>query len=543
MSKPKGRLSRNYRIMWNQDHGQESAYDPPISPEKLAQGQFGFVEGTPVDAYVCDIGPSCGYAVSYPTKVKNLEFLVDRFNDPDVLIGSTQMWRHGENLRRLWEAGVDPLKLKLNEAKRLGVDFWFRLNMNDWHHVDGEGKNWRLMGSKFFAEHPEYWIGDDGVDTAWPKATQQGIKYFQNFAFEEVRCLRLDITAEACQRYDVDGFHYDFMRCPGYFKYKEVEDNLVVMTQFIRDTRTILDEIGTKKNKQIGLCVRVPNTVAGARKLGLDVKTWIEEDLVDIVVPSTFFSADTQEDVSEWVELARNSPVRINPAIEEAYNAGYTGGVVRCFYSPPVMLPLTHEMANAIAARHWSKGVDGLYLFNWYGTVNSYNYDNRPALDDIGNPLRLKYKNKRYTVMRTDESFPNCLPHPRQLPVTLDATAKTIKLDIADDLSESVDRVKKVCLQVYLVNMTVEDEIELKFNGQVLECLNLLRPGEYDALSRHWYDYDVPSRLVQFGDNDISVYVIKRNKRLEKELSIEITDLELKIEYNYPNGCWEGLRC
>ena len=269
---------------------------------------------------------------------------------------------------------------------------------------------------------------------------------------------------------------------------------------------------------------------------------WVKEDLVDIVVPSTFFSADMQEDMSEWVELTHNTPVRINPAIEEAYTAGYTGGVVRCFYTPPVMLPLTHEMINAIAAKHWSKGVDGLYVFNWFCTVNSYNYDNRPALDDMGNPLRLKYKNKRYVVMRTNYSFPNCLPHPYQIPVTLDAKPKTITLDIADDLTEAGDRVKNVCLHAYMTNLTIEDKIELRLNGKRLECLNPLQPGAYDPLSRHWQDYQILPSVLRCGNNEISVCTVKRNKRLEKELSIELTDLELTIEYDYPNGRWDGLR-
>ena len=133
-------------------------------------------------------------------------------------------------------------------------------------------------------------------------------------------------------------------------------------------------------------------------------------------MPSTFFNADLEENVREWADLTRHTPVWINPAIEEAYSAGHTEGITRCFYNPPVMLPLTLEMIHAIAARHWRNGADGLYVFNWFGTAPSYDDDNRAAVDNIGDPLRLKYKNKRYVVMRTDGSFPNCLPHPRQIP-------------------------------------------------------------------------------------------------------------------------------
>ena len=94
---------------------------------------------------------------------------------------------------------------------------------------------------------------------------------FQDFTHPEVRQLRLNVAEEVSERYDVVGFEYDFMRCPGYFKYGEEEANTPLMTQLIRDTRSMLDRIGEKKGKVLGLSVRVPNTIEGALRLGLDV--------------------------------------------------------------------------------------------------------------------------------------------------------------------------------------------------------------------------------------------------------------------------------
>jgi hypothetical protein len=535
-AKPSGRLSRIYRIMWDQNGGHEGSYNLPMNPEKVAQAHFGYFEGTPVDAFVFAIGPCCGYTVDYPTKVSGMEFIVERFRS-GAKVGTVSMWRYAENLRLLWEAGYDPLQIKIDEARRIGVDFWFRLSMNDWHHADQEGKVINLMGSRFYAEHPEYRLGDDGVDPSLPEYLRSSVVHFQDFAHEEVRRLRLDTAVEACERYDVVGFEYDFMRCPGYFKYDQVKNNLPIMTQFIRDTRTALDNIGKKKGRPIGLSVRVPNTIAGSRRLGLDVPKWVEEDLVDIIVPSTFFAADLEEDVREWVELTRHTSVRVNPAIEEAYIAGHTGGVTRCFYNPPAYLPLSLEMIHAIAARHWKNGADGLYVFNWFGTANTYDYDNRAALDNIGNPLRLKYKNKRYVVMRTDESFPNCLPHPRQIPAQVGIEPLNIKVAVADDLAEAKSRVCSVRIHVHLTNLTIVDKLEVKLNGEVLPCTNPMQPGAYTR-DTVWQNFDVPPNLVRCGDNEVSLRLIERNKRLADELSVEVLDLELAIEYGYPNGPW-----
>ncbi len=537
MSKPAGRLGRNYRVMWDQNSGMECYYNPPMTPEKVAQAHVGFFEGAPVDAYVCALGANAGYSVGYPTKVKNMECYFDRLDDPEVKIGDVQHWRHAVNLKTLFDAGIDPLQVVLDECKRIEVDFWGRLSMNDWHHSNEEGEGVNLMGSRF-AERAELFIGKDGVDPDWPEFIRETTAVFQDFAHDEVRQLRMDVAAEFCERYDADGFLYDFMRCPGLFKYKEIENNRPLLTGLIRDTRTAFDEIAKKRGRPIGLAVRVPNTISGARNLGCDVPAWIAEDLVDIVIPSTFFHADLEEDISEWADLARNTPVRIIPAFEEGYACGHTGGITRGFYHPPIMLPLTVDMIQAIAARHWKNGADGMYVFNWFSTGHTFDFDNRPALDTMANPLRLKYLNKRYVMMRTDASFPNCLPHPRQIPVKLTEDPVTVTINVADDLKEAGERVKRVQLHVHLSNLRVIDRLEVAVNGQDLACTNPMKPGAYNTKRTAWQNYDLAVDQVTCGDNEVSLRIVGRDSRLARQLPVAVEDIELAIEYDYPDGPW-----
>ncbi len=533
-TKPPGRLTRNYRLLWDQNHGQEGFYNPPLAAETEAQAHLGFFEGTPVDAYVCALGPDCGYTVAYPTKVKGMEFIVDRLNQ-GAKVGNVRIWSLAENLRRLWAQGIDPLEVQVKEARRLGIDFWFRLSMNDWHHADHEGNVYRLMGSQFYIDHPEYRIGKEGVK-GWPERVAQALQPLQNYAHSQVRQLRLDIMAESCERYDADGFLFDFMRVPGYFPFGEEEKHLPLMTEFIRQARAILDRIGTRKGKPIGLAVRVPNTIRGARRLGMDVPAWVKEHLIDILIPSTFFAADLEEDLREWAALTRNTPVRLHPAIEEGYRAGHTGGVRTLSYHPPVMLPLTYDMIRALAARHWSDGADGLYLFNWFGTIVAYDYDPRRVLDDIGDSRRLQYKNKRYVLMRTDESFTNCMPSPRQIPARLTAQPLALRMRVADDVVAAGARVEALTLHTHLANLTIVDKVEVRLNGHRLQCENPLVPGAYNACLTQWQNYAVPAGVVRAGDNEIVFEWVERNQRLAAELPVEVADVELAIRYRYPNG-------
>ena len=39
--------------------------------------------------------------------------------------------------------------------------------------------------------------------------------------------------------------------------------------------------------------------------------------------------------------------------------------------------------------------------------------------------------------------------------------------------------------------------------------------------------------------NEITLRMVKRNERLAEEFPIDIADLELFVEYDYPDGAWE----
>ena len=535
--KTRGRLGRRYRVMWDQNSGQEMYYNPPIDAERIAQGHFGFFEGRPVDAYVGAMGSNAGFTVGWPTKVKNAEFIVERMQRGGR-VGDVKLWRHAENLRLAWEAGIDPEEVKIAEARRIGVDFWFRLAMNDWHHWGASNEETNLWSADFFVEHPEYLIGEEGAH-GWPENLWKVLRYFQDFAHEEVRRLRHDLAVEACERYDLDGFLFDFMRCPGYFKKGEEEAGAVLMSDLVRETRSAFERIERDRGRPLGFAVRVPNTIAGSEGLGLDVRNWVKEGLVDLVVPSCFFGQDTEEDITEWVDLVGDTDVLLYPAIEEGYLAGHSGSFQRWYLKPPIMAPLTVEMIRAIAGRHLSKGADGLYVFNFFGTAPTYDYDNREALDDIAGELRLAHKDKTYVVMRSNESFPNCLETRRQIPATLTAEPLEIWIEVADDLTAVRSRLEAVRLRVHVENLTVYDELEVTLNDEVLTCANPMRPGAYTVYPQTpWFIYDLMDHLPARDYNRFTLRMAKRNERLAGEIAVTVEDVELEVRYEYPNGAW-----
>ena len=544
MSKPKGRLDRTYRVMWDQNHPYQSHYNPPMQPETVAQAHLGFLAGTPVDANVCALGPDAGYVTAFKSQRTQMEFLVERY-DKGAALGDVRYWRHAESLKQSWAQGIDPLEVQARESARLGIDHWFRLSMNDWHHFDADsGSVYRLGGSEFYEGRRDLLIGEEGA-AGWVDNPElrHVLPWMQDFAHDEVRALRRDIALEVCERYDCAGFLFDFLRVPAFFRCGEERQNAALMTKMIRETREGLDEIARAKGRPLGLAVRVPPTVDGTSRMGLDVDAWIADHLVDVVVTSPFFAQDTEHDAAEWVSLGGSSPVMIMAGIEEGYLAGHSDGFNRWFYNPPVMTPLSLEMIRAVAARHHDRGVDGLYVFNWFATALTFDYDNISALDDIADPERLRYMDKRYLLMRSHTSFPNCLDVDRQIPVEVTETPLTLTFDVVDDVTTDPELIRSVRLLLHVDNLTVADELEVRVNGVDAELVNPMEPGVMQGTvgGRYgtvWQIFDLQDCPPRVGDNTVTVRARQRNQRTAGEISLTIEDAEIEINYEYPSGAW-----
>jgi len=81
----------------------------------------------------------------------------------------------------------------------------------------------------------------------------------------------------------VDAVMVDFTVYPPHFE----EPDPAIGTQFIRDVRAMLDEVGQAQDREIELIVELP--CRNALQMGLDWRTWMREGLIDLYVPSAYF--------------------------------------------------------------------------------------------------------------------------------------------------------------------------------------------------------------------------------------------------------------
>jgi len=271
-------------------------------------------------------------------------------------------------MRKLRESTTDPLTLTIEACRKRGVPIVasYRMNAEDFYHGT-------TLMSDFERAHPEWKIsGANCLDPAVP----------------EVYAHRTDIFREVAQRYDIDGIEFDFRRwC---HMVSDPLRNHAVLTRMVRETRQMLDETARRKGRpKMLLGARVgpsldsePSpfifpgifypekpTNASCKELGLDVKTWIAEGLVDYLCPALFLASLPGLPLThEFVGLTKGKGIGIYPTLWPlaAWMHGVCERTVTLNADDQRALALYKDDLCDAALRMYEAGADGISTFNWY---------------------------------------------------------------------------------------------------------------------------------------------------------------------------------
>ena len=291
--------------------------------------------------------------------------------------------RQAARMKGLLDANTDVLRITIEECRKRGVLVVASYRMNAEDFYGGE-----LDLYDFGRAHKDLRIpGANCLDPAHP----------------EVFDHRMAIFREVAENYDIDGLEFDFKRW-----HRMISDparNHTVLTRMVRETRDMLDGVAQRKGRQrLLLGVRVaaaldtspskeafpgmvhPQSNPSCTGQGTDVKTWIEEGLVDYVCPSMFWPRlPGLPRTREFVELARGTSVGVYPTV---------------FPLPAWAEDAENPIPDSIEARRrhrdeilgaaltcFRDGADGISTFNW----NRDNPDSplnrdRKYVEDYGRP-------------------------------------------------------------------------------------------------------------------------------------------------------------
>ena len=507
---------RRRRIIFNSDAGDTDPRELKVAePERyLASRKTGLV-GSSVDSIFYSTDQGFSYYAHY-SEVSDIAFSANPV------------------IRELIDQGLDPLQITVEFCRSHDIEIFWSFRTNDPHD------SWTEQGplSRFKKEHPEYLF----ATREKPAPATVGLWTGVDYALPEVREHVFAILQDICSRYDLDGIEWDFFRMLTNFKSlawgKPVSDEeRQAMTELLRRVRTMTDEIAEKRQRPMLIAARVPDSVGYADALGLDLITWLKQDLIDIMVVGGYFWLQRWE---RSVELGHEYGIPVYPSLDSSRvgvsptSIGYQDDHQAI---ESLVVRRSDEAYQAHALGAWNAGADGIYLFN-------YNYKHPPTdrmWTDLGDPEKLSTLDKIYHVSvmgRGHDSLESYLPwglgerflhmpticpdHPMEL-IERDPIVTTIT--VGDDLAGAAMKglQAEVRLNVQIVNPP--ESLTVKLNGQVLRGVPLTWKSEKPET---WREYAVNSENVNLGENNLQLAV---TSDVSPEAPCVCHDVHLRINY------------
>jgi hypothetical protein len=351
-------------------------------------------------------------------------------------------------------------------------------------------------------------------------------------AVPEVRQHRYAHIEEVCTRYDWDGVELDWQRHGFHLPQDEGYRLRYVLTDLQRAVRRLTRGLSRQRGRPFYLAARVATTPETCLRLGYDIPLWVEEGLVDILIPAGGAATDPSPDVAGFADLCRGRDIAVYP--------GFDGGLPDPWVGPEDPQTKDHLRTRAIACRHHRTGADGIYVFNWHASRDS----RRDLLTQVGALETLRHQDKIYAATHRFRQhagpWRGAYQNDRvrgQVPVplkpTLMGTGPVIPLEVGDDLA--ADAPAEVELRLRLDQWVRGDEVQVKWNGAGLPNPEIrydtsADPHRISSVSdAAWLCWKLDPAGVSLGPNRVEAILKKRHPQLACDLVL--TDMELVIRY------------
>jgi hypothetical protein len=274
-------------------------------------------------------------------------------------------WWRNDKLKKLIDAGVQPIEVMIDRAHRRGMKFFAKLRVSDWHRRSVEE-------SGFIGRHPHL------------QNPSMVVRPALDYTHAQVRQYHLDLIEELVRRFDLDGITLNYTRSWQCFPTEAGGERHALMTDFVRQARRLLDAHQQSKGRRIELCAVTLPHLDLCRRFGLDVETWIREDLINIVCVGNTGTSDPNMDHAPWAEPCAASQCRYFPMAQIVTPQSKVG-------------TLGPEHLRALAKGMIDGGADGIAMFNWV------HYWARGDRVEIGYPLSLASMRELRDPARLDE--------------------------------------------------------------------------------------------------------------------------------------------
>ena len=520
-------------VLRDDGYTQFCQYDD-MTKDILEKTCIDYLKETKVQVKEWGLGP--GSVLTYDTKAGDVFGFALSAEELDTLRELDR--RAYRNIKRMIDIGNDPLKVAINRAHETGLMVWARLEMNhEFGPPNSDNWLWTAFVGNFNKNHPEYRIpGSVRLD----------------FKFKQVRDYRLEVLKEAADA-GVDGVSMDFAVYPPFLS--DPKKDHKILTRFIYDIRDMLDQAGKAQNKRIDLIVRLPYD---CDDIGIDWRTWVDDGLVDIIIPTVVNLADAFDvPVDEFVEYTKNTKCRVFGCIRPYMGYIETDEVPEDDNTGAVRhdREMTNELFYARAMLLLGAGVDGIQIATGSGDLVPEDATWRQKADawknvynDLGSPAFLMYKDKDYVVNRKG-----------QLPMRFEYSGcfRQVNVRIADDIEKLLYEKRDIKVKIVLFSKALKEEeaLQIKVNdNEVMEVVKFDADNHLDDLpvdissmendlSSHskisedpqWWkkgmhEITIPPEWFLIGENIIGVTYISKSG--DKSDRYTITDMNVRIEFS-----------
>ena len=300
-----------------------------------------------------------GERVGYPSKVaRTYGSGVGHFHDASHR-------RQKECMDILICKGIHPLTTAMEYAHSIGLKFHLYQRMGAFAALPPFDET---LNSDIYNEHPEF-----RCKTADGRTVMR-----LSLAYPEVRAYMLAILREAAE-FGVDGLNLNFKRGALFVFYDpplvkdftkqtgqdprqldEWDEQWLrflsgPVTTFVREVRQMLCEVGDKLGKRMQLSATTHPTPEECLFFGLDLKTWIQEGLVDNLTPMGFSHGGKEVDFGFYTGLVEGTQCRFCPHLP--VNKEIRDGA---YYDCEIRASGVREWA----LRYFQNGADGLCLWD-----------------------------------------------------------------------------------------------------------------------------------------------------------------------------------
>ena len=300
-----------------------------------------------------------------------------------------EVWANNDALlaarfyRAMDRAGLPVFQTLVMRAREIGLPIYGSLRMSGYYSErQGNDSGYVPHNGDLWHEHPEWRI----------QRRNRTYAYEMSYAWPAVRKERIGVLGEMAQM-GCDGVSLDFCRYPNIIGYDaplvegfkkehgldplELPENDArwlafrcgVLNAFFRSVREKMNELSAQRGRPVSIAIRLPAT--GYRAYGFDPETWVEERLVDILIPH-YPGLEKDFDVRPWVDMVKGSDVKIYPGMTVTkFQSAQTELIdteIKAGVKPGKVIAMTPEDYKRKASRRYRRGAHGAYIFNnWSG--------------------------------------------------------------------------------------------------------------------------------------------------------------------------------